>query len=105
MSWNREARLDSAHATYKASVTETEQILKAIERKRARVLEDIEAVQAQRRAFPNCMQDSDDYASYASTEARLWQFIYLLDGQARSVMKAQDKARAKYCRALEDQAQ
>lgn len=101
MSLEREARLEDAHATYKASVKEQDLIVQALERKRSRVLEDIDAVEAQIRCMPTWLDSGDEMAALVATRARLWTFVRLLDAQIASTLRAHDAVRRAYCKALD----
>jgi hypothetical protein len=101
VSHEREARIEDAYATKKSAVRESDAIMSALERKRVRVVEDIEAIEAQLRAMPTWCDSGHEYASLANTRDRLWQFIYVLDGMIRAQLAIQDKARRAYCRVLE----
>lgn len=101
VSHDRERRIDEAYATMRTAVRESDAIISALERKRARVRDDIDAVEAQLRAMPTWLDSGDEYAALANTRDRLWRFVYVLDGMIRAQFLVQDKARRAYCKVLD----
>jgi hypothetical protein len=84
-----------------SAVRESTMILTALERKRSKVRDDIDAIEAQLRAMPTWMDSGPEYAALANTRDRLWAFIYMLDGMIRGQLEIQDKARRAYCKVLD----
>jgi hypothetical protein len=79
VNWQREHEIDTDLASIKSAVEEEWSIRQAINRKRARVLEDIEALEATRRVLDSHCVESPEAASVRATIDRLWQFVLILD--------------------------
>jgi len=101
VSHDRERRVEESYATYKSAVRESERVISALERKRSRVRDDIDALEAQIRAMPTWCDSGDEYAAMANTRDRLWQFVRILDGMIRAQLVIQDKARRLHCAVLD----
>lgn len=79
MSWEREHDIDTALATLKSAVEEQVKIRAAIQRRRSRVLDDIQALEATLRKVDIHCVETPDAASIRATLDRLWQFCAILD--------------------------
>lgn len=101
MSLDRERRVQESYDNMRSAVREADAIIVALERKRARVRDDIDAIEAQLRAMPTWLDSGSEYAGLANARDRLWQYVRVLDGMIKGQMVIQDKVRRLHAAVLE----
>lgn len=79
MDYATECAIDNTLATLKSAVNEEVAIRAAINRKRSRVVEDINALSEQLRRIDIHCVESPEAASIRATIDRLWHFVLILD--------------------------